>query len=202
MKNILDKAAKDAEDGGTGGGKDLYSINGLNAALEDFFGGGLSSLSQEDLASVITAFSMLGNEGNTVAGAYAAQIARAYLNDLFYLYDQYMVDRVNEYVSLKAIGDVTEYRYIYHGNVERTTMTGLGSSLTFKSGTDIVSNADGKKRTLSGKAVRQNVVYIREKDALLYFSCEEEAVPHTQIAVCVTPPVKERALAFIEYLKS
>ena len=79
-------------------------------------------------------------------------------------------------------------------------MTGLGSSLSFRNNSDTVYNANNQKRTLSGKARKQKVLYIREKDSILYFGCEGEPVPHTQLAVCMPSEIKEEAIAFVEYI--
>jgi hypothetical protein len=152
-----------------------------------------------DLAAVIAGLSMLGNDGNAVAAQLAAQLARAYRNICGYLYDQYMADKSADYVNLKTIGDVTDYRYIHYDSKDETTMSGKGSSLSFKNNSNIVRNAYEQRQTLSGRAHKQKVLYIREEDSILYFTCEGEPIPKTQLEVCMTPYVKKRALELVEY---
>ena len=218
MKSILDKAESDADAAGSRSGTDANNLSDLLAGIESIFGKPLSELSGADLAGALAGLSMLGNDGNTVAANLAAQTARALSGRggsgsgdgsggsggggaLAYLYDQYLGDRANQYVNLKTIGDVTDYRYVYYTYIDETTMAGKGSSLSFKPNSDVVRNANNERQTLSAKTVKQKVLYIREKDAILYFSCEEEPIPLTQLAVCMTPPVKAKALELVQYFK-
>ena len=198
MKSLLNKAKEDAANGlGSGSGNDANNMNDLLSALEDLFGKPLSELSGADLAAAIAGLSMLGNKGYTAAATLASQTARANRNTLGFLYEQYSSDRSNEYISLKTIGDVTEYRYVYYKLIDETTMTGLGCSLSFTPNSDVVRNAEYERKTLSGKTVKQKYLYIRETDAIFYFSCEGENVPLTDLAVCMTPDVKAKAEEFV-----
>jgi hypothetical protein len=220
MKSILDKAESDANANKNKSGFDPNNLDDLLAALKSIFG---DPITGEDLAGAIAGLSMLGNEGNSVAANLAATLARSLTSGgagagagvsgintggstgggaAAYLYDQYESDRANEYISLKTIGDVTEYRYVYFTYIDETTMAGKGCALSFRTNSDIVRNANNERRSLSAKTVKQKYHYIREKDAILYFSCEEEPVPLTKIAVCMTPPVKEKALELVNYIKS
>ncbi|MCR5453255.1 MAG: hypothetical protein K6F00_11580 [Lachnospiraceae bacterium] len=176
------------------------SGEGSNGAFG--LGDDLDGLSSADMGAAIAGLSMLGNDGNKTAAALANKFATMYMNKLEYLYRQYTKDKKPEYVSLETIGFVTDFRYVYYDDPDITSMSGNGVSYSFKNNSDEATDTKKEKISLTKSTVRlSGIIYVAEADTSSLFECESEPVPNSNIAVCMTPTVKEKALEFYNTYK-
>ncbi|MCR5626469.1 MAG: hypothetical protein K6F99_04030 [Lachnospiraceae bacterium] len=180
IKDALDNV--DKKDG-------ALSEDDLLNALLDFFGKGIDEMSAKELAIATTGLSRYGRSGVEPANKLARELAqrgRSLRNP--YFFNQYTKDKTIEGISLKTVGDVTEYRYFYDDSKRTSTMTYGAKIYVFKNGSASYSIGKDSDKTenLTEKIVFSTVPYIAEADATNIFKCDTEYVSGSQTAVIVT----------------
>ncbi len=200
-KDAISDAAKEAADnagGGSGSGSGDGSGSGAGmseeeilALLADFFGKDIDSLNASELAIATAATSEFSRAGNTAATKLASGFSekmRSKNNP--YLYEQYR-DKTPEYINLRTIGEVTQFRYFYDDTRKKATMTQGSKVFTIRSGNQIIERG-GAPENMKYKSVFSKYPYISEDDGKNYFGCTAEYVPTTTHAVCVPETIQGR----------
>ena len=182
-----------AAGGGLGGGEAAVSDENTDltsdqilATVEATLGKSVGEATPAEMAAVINALNRYARMGNAAANTLVNRFdteEKAKKNP--YIYQQYR-DKAVEYASLKAIGAVTDYRYLYDGSKRVATLANGGVAYTFTSFKDMVGMNGGDSAELEKSVVFQAVPYISEADAQSYFQCSSEYINGTQDAV-ITP---------------
>nr|MCR5102680.1 hypothetical protein [Butyrivibrio sp.] len=196
----------DGSEDGLGADSSLLSMSAdeLMDALLAFFGvKSLDELGMKESAIAAVAFSKIYKMGNNAAGELANTIATKGITDNnIYFYIQFNGTKTIEYASLKAVSDITSYRYFYDDTKKVATMT-LGSTIySFTTGSDQMYKGDTSSdpETMTRKLEFSGVPYLAEDDCVNYFKCDTEYIATSSYAVCYTNPMKAQVEEYISGL--
>lgn len=112
-----------------------------------------------------------------------------------YIYRKYE-GLLQEYVSLKAVAECLDYRYVYDNDKRKVTLSQKGQTYTFYA--DEMKYKNGTKEpALSQNARFQDDIYISEADALEIFSCAAQYVPDTGDALLVVDGSEDKDAVYL-----
>ncbi len=187
---------------GSGTGVDVSGLTGddlLNALYALF--GDPRGWSDEVLAAVIDGLSQLADDGSIPAG----RMAKDYLNTALgrgnkYIFKKYDGDTAKEYVLVRTIGKVTNYRYLFNQDRNVAQLTMNDTVYYFEVG-KAVGYLGGVEFELITDCVYSYGFYIFEDDSFDNFKCDAQYVPDRNYAVCVTRNVNALAQQLMNALK-
>lgn len=196
LKDISDQADELsrslADQSASAGG--AMSRDELLAFLENLLGGSFSELSSEGQAGMVLAVEWYGEHtlDGTIANL-AAEYARAMESGGNpYVYGKYKKE-ISEYVSVKAIGSVLSFRYIFDDTEQTVTLQKKKSYYQFVAGQTEYVMTEEQTGALKKPCGLQNTLYITEKDAGTLFSCEAEYIDRAELGIVVTSTLKTDA---------
>jgi hypothetical protein len=199
LAGINDAMASKSSDSSSGG----LSEDDILKFVEDFFGKSFDEMDMKELAVVTVALCKFNRMGNAPAGALASRLGTMGITKKnMYFYSQCKDTKATEYISLKAIGDISAYRYFYDDNKKISTMTSGTRIYIFTNGSNVMyKNSYGEdEEQMDGAIKMSDVPHISETDSLVYFKIETEYIPDSSYAVCYTTPMKSRAEEFLKLL--
>ena len=205
-------AALSAAKGNAGNGflsnglkKDLSPVLAMTreeilSVLEDEFDAPVKSLSDEELAVAAAAVSRFARNGNIDSNGLLKELTdQMKSSNNIYLYDQY-TEKTPRYVSLPAIGRVTGFRYLYDDKKNQAGLNKGASSFAFTTGSDIVIRNASDEQTLHYPAVKVKDLYISADDAYELFFLHAEYLAGSDLALCLTEAMDEKAAKLLKEL--
>ncbi len=163
-------------------GASKLSADALKSLLADYFGeytgNGVSSATEQQKAGALIALSMYAEAtDNADARAMASSLAGKMASDgNSYIYEQYDKD-TNEYISLKALGAVLGYRYIFDNAHYTVTLSKAQEYYLFtQDSVDYVSASKGS-RIMQKAAGLMGTLYISGEDGEAIFDSTGYYIP-------------------------
>lgn len=186
ISDIERKISGEETDGLGGGGTGALSEAGLSSLLADYFDGSASASDREKAGALIALSRYAEDTHNQAAKMLAVSTANRLADeDSPYLFEQY--DRAaSPYVSLKAVGRIFGYRYLFDDAHHIVTLQKPAAYYIFTSGGFAYTFTDGAAGKLSAGAVMQSALYIDSGDGKEIFGCRGYYVPGCSYAVAET----------------
>lgn len=180
----LSEIERQAGGDGTGGG--MLSQEQLSGLLADYFGDA-SAASDRDKAGALIALSRYAEDArNQAAKMLAVSMAnRLAAEGSHYLYQKYD-EAAQAYVSLKNIGWIFGYRYLFDDVHQIVTLQKAQAYYIFTAGNERYSFTEGASGRLSGGPVLQDTLYLDSEDGKRIFGCEGYYVPECSYAAVRT----------------
>ncbi len=179
---------KEQIEAATATGKDM-NVSDLKSLLNDYFGeyfgdsSGSGTASEKEKAGALIALSMFAEDTNhtdarTLAASLAGKLAAAGNS---YIYEQYDKDTA-EYLSLKAVSQVYEYRYIFDNAHYTVTLSQSGKYYLFTSGKKEYMTTGKAVGKLVKEAGLMGTLYISSSDGSTIFDCTAYYIPKSNYA--------------------
>ncbi len=172
--------------GGEGTGRGMLSQEQLSGLLADYFGDA-SAASDQDKAGALIALSRYAEDAhNEAAGRLSVSMAnRLAAAGSPYLYQKY-AGAAQTYVSLKNIGRIFGYRYLFDDVHCVVTLEKTQAYYIFTAGNEGYTFTEGATGSLFAGPVLQQTLYIGSEDGKRIFSCEGYYVPGCSYAAVRT----------------
>lgn len=182
----LNSQLSDLEQGLADGGAGTLSQAQLNSLLADYFDS-TSTASDCDKAGALIALSQYAEDSNNenakvLAASMANQFAAQENPYIFEKYDK----AVNAYVSLKTIGQVCGYRYIFDEVHHIVTLRRSMEYYTFTSGNPAYVFTENSRGKLSAEPGLKTVLYIDSRDGDEIFGCRGQEIARCSWAAART----------------
>ena len=166
----------------------------IKSLIEALFGKSIDELSSMEMAGVVLALTRFGYDFNNVN---ARNLAISLANDMYregniYIYLKYSSD-TREFVSLRAMGMVLGYRYVFDDIHCTVTLTKGRNYKTFAKDSDEYIYTGEKSAKLDSKVVFQNTLYLHTGDANKLYSVNAGYVHGCDYAVVATIAVEKVA---------
>lgn len=187
LNDQLQEIERQIGDGGTGSLTEAR----LSSLLADYIGDSASSSEREKTGALIALSRYAQDTQNQAAKMLAVSMAgRLAAEDNPYLFEKY--DRAaSPYVSLKAIGRVCGYRYLFDDAHHIVTLQKPAAYYIFTSGDSTYTFTEGAVGKLSAGAVMQSFLYIESGDGKEIFGCQGYYVPGCSYAAAVTAAMEQ-----------
>lgn len=169
------------------------SMSELTAMVEEILGCDIEEASSLQLASAVLALSDFGYD---YSNNNAKNLAISYANDMNENRDKYIYTKLKtsteEYVSLKAVGAVLGYRYVFDDAHYTVTLSHGRQYNTFTKGHDDYLTTKDKTKTLKSETVYQKkTLYVISDDAYSIYQTKAGYVRGSDYAIAATPEVVE-----------
>lgn len=173
----------------------------LISMLEDIFGCTLEETSSLDLASAVLALSRFGNDYNNKEARSLAITYAAEMNNSghVYIYQKVNTEK-NEYVSVRAIGRVLDYRYVFDDAHYSATLSKGNTYHTFSKDSKEYTYTGQKTDKLTTNAVFQNTIYLGNADSKKIYNIEAGYIQGSKYAVVVTSQVERRTKELYDWM--
>ena len=139
--------------------------------------------------SVFIRFSTQGCRAAGTLAQRCTEIGRQKNNKYFYA--KYK-DKTPKFISMKTIGDVTDFRYFYDNSRKTATMT-KGSNVYIFRANDINLERGSTNSKLKYSTKFSRFLYLDEDDAKDFFGCTCEYVDNTSYGVCLAGSMESKA---------
>lgn len=204
----LSEALSDAVDAiaGTGTGTGELDTDALKSLLDsilsELFGsGGFDSASAKQQAGAMIAMEWYGQEKSSdaalnLAAALAKQAAQ---QNNSYLYDKY-TGKSDAYISLQALGNVLEYRYIFNDTHNTVTLQKAKEYYLFTLAQSRYETAGGSEKELTAAPEQMRVLYLKGADSEALFDTKAENFEKAAYGAVGTPAVETIAEQIYEQL--
>ena len=181
----------------------LTNINSeeLISMLENILGCTLEEATAIDFSSTVLALSRFGYEHNnrearSLAITYAAEM---YDVSHVYIYPKVETEK-KEYVSVRAIGQVLDYRYVFDDAHYSATLSKGKSYHTFTKDHKDYSYTGQKTGKLTTNVIFQDTLYLGNADAKKIYNIEAGYVHGSKYAIVVTEQVEKRTKEFYDWM--
>ena len=170
-------------------GSNLTSAE-LTQLIEDVLGCSIDEASSLQLASAVLALSRFGYDYHNIN---AQNLAVSYAGDMYQNKDSYVYSKLSgesqEYVSLKSIGAVLGYRYVFDDTHYSVTLSRGTTYNTFVKGEATYTKTGEKTDTLSTAPKYQASLYLISDDAYSIYRVSAGYVRQCDYAIVVTAQV-------------
>lgn len=196
MQDSIDDALSGTSGSSGASGSSAYangaslSSSALKNMLEDILGCSMDEASSLQLAAAVLALSQFGYDyGNNNA----RNLAITYASKMHQDGDSYIYDKLTastaEYVSLRAIGAVLGYRYVFdNAHISVTLSKGREYATFVKDETEYTTTGE-KTKTLKAQAAFQKTLYLKEADAYTIYRTNAGYVRGSDYAIVETTEV-------------
>ena len=166
----------------------------IKSLIEALFGKSIDELSSMEMAGVVLALTRFGYDFNNVD---ARNLAISLANDMYregniYIYLKYSSD-TKEYVSLRAMGIVLGYRYVFDDVHCTVTLTKGRNYRTFEKDSDDYLYTGEKSAKLDSKVLFQDTLYLYTADSNKLYNVNAGYVHGCDYAVVATTAVEKVA---------
>ena len=173
----------------------------LISMLENILGCTLEEATAIDFSGAVLALSRFGYEHNNRE---ARSLAITYAAEMYDLSHVYIYPKVEtekkEYVSVRAIGQVLDYRYVFDDAHYSATLSKGKSYHTFTKDLKDYSYTGKKTGKLTTNVVFQDTLYLGNADAKKIYNIEAGYVHGSKYAIVVTEQVEKRTKEFYDWM--
>ena len=173
----------------------------LISMLENILGCTLEEATAIDFSGAVLALSRFGYEHNNRE---ARSLAITYAAEMYDLSHVYIYSKVEtekkEYVSVRAIGQVLDYRYVFDDAHYSATLSKGKSYHTFTKDLKDYSYTGKKTGKLTTNVVFQDTLYLGNADAKKIYNIEAGYVHGSKYAIVVTEQVEKRTKEFYDWM--
>jgi len=194
---------------GNGSGSGTNKSNTLSesdilAILADVLGGEFSELSDSDKIVAAVAIDWLGEQGNSKASSIAKNFIEICATEHNrFVYDTY-TDGAREYISLKTVGNTTNYRYIYSNAGKEGTLAEGKDAYTFTNGSKKmnIESSDTTGNMQSSAKYMYGSLYVPEATSKEYFGMSAEIIDKADYSAAMNGAMTEKAKTLLEAFKN
>ena len=173
----------------------------LISMLENILGCTLEEATAIDFSGAVLALSRFGYEHNNRE---ARSLAITYAAEMYDLSHVYIYPKVEtekkEYVSVRAIGQVLDYRYVFDDAHYSATLSKGKSYHTFTKDHKDYSYTGQKTGKLTTNVIFQDTLYLGNADAKKIYNIEAGYVHGSKYAIVVTEQVEKRTKEFYDWM--
>lgn len=200
MEATIGAVKEKIEDGQKGNLANIDSEE-LISMLENILGCTLEEATAIDLSGAVLALSRFGYEHNNRE---ARSLAITYAAEMYDVSHAYIYPKVEaekkEYVSVRAIGQVLDYRYVFDDAHYSATLSKGKSYHTFTKNHKDYSYTGQKTGKLTTNVVFQDTLYLGNADAKKIYNIEAGYVHGSKYAIVVTEQVEKRTKEFYDWM--